>query len=223
LESRAYHKENIVARKFAQQISAWRGWGPVIILPVVFLIFTPTEWPRWVFMWLLAVVIFVGCKWLTWRRTLAPGAQWWQHAGYLLAWPGLDASAFLSNKRLPEKDRVQAREWGLAVIRLLIGITLFWGVAGWISEDHKILSGWVGMVGLILMLHFGAFHLLSCAWRSMGIDARPLMNRPLASVSVGEFWGRRWNSLSGFDAPLSLPSAKLKAWTTPSDLGRLRI
>jgi hypothetical protein len=186
--------ENIVARKFAQQISAWRGWGPVIILPVVVLIFTPAEWPRWVFMWLLAVVIFVGCKWLTWRRTPAPSAPWWQHAGYLLAWPGLDAGAFLSSKRLPEKERVPAREWGLAIIRLLIGVALFWGVAGWVSEDHKILSGWVGMVGLILMLHFGAFHLLSCAWRSIGIDARPLMNRPLASTSVGEFWGRRWNT-----------------------------
>jgi hypothetical protein len=186
--------ENIVARKFAQQISAWRGWGPVIILPVVVLIFTPAEWPRWVFMWLLAVVIFVGCKWLTWRRTLAPSAPWWQHAGYLLAWPGLDAGAFLSSKRLPEKERVPAREWGLAIIRLLIGVALFWGVAGWGSEDHKILSGWIGMVGLILMLHFGAFHLLSCAWRSIGIDARPLMNRPLASTSVGEFWGRRWNT-----------------------------
>jgi len=106
----------------------------------------------------------------------------------------LDARAFLSPKRLPERDRERAREWGLALIRLLVGVTLFWGVAGLISENHQILSGWVGMVGLILMLHFGAFHLLSCAWRSVGIDARPLMNHPLASVSVSEFWGRRWNT-----------------------------
>lgn len=163
-------------------------------MPAAVLIFTPAEWPRWVFMWLLAVAIFAGCKWLTWRRTTAPGAHWWQHAGYLLAWPGLDAGAFLSPKRLPEKDRVQAREWGLAILKLVIGVTLFWVVAGRIPQDQKLLSGWVGMVGLILILHFGAFHLLSCGWRSVGIDARPLMNRPLASTSVGEFWGRRWNT-----------------------------
>jgi hypothetical protein len=186
--------ENRQARKALQQISAWRGWGPVIVLPVAVLIFTPADWPRWVFMWLLAFVIFVGVKWLTWRRTRAPGALWWQHAGYLLAWPGLNAGAFLSSERLPENERPPAKEWGTAAIKLLAGVVLFWGVARRIAADRTILAGWVGMVGLILLLHFGAFHLLSCAWRSIGIDARPLMNHPLASVSVGEFWGRRWNT-----------------------------
>lgn len=38
------------------------------------------------------------------------------------------------------------------------------------------------------------FHLLSCAWRNIGVQAPPLMNRPLASTSVSEFWGRRWNA-----------------------------
>jgi hypothetical protein len=186
--------KNMEPRKAPQAIAAWRGWGPVIILPVAVLVFTPASWPRWVFMWLLAFVILVGCKWLTWRRTLAPRAQWWQHAGYLLAWPGLNAKSFLSSERLHENDRPALGEWGFAAIKLLVGGALFWGVAGWISEDQRIFSGWVGMVGLILMLHFGAFHLLSCAWRSAGIDARPIMNRPLASVSVSEFWGRRWNT-----------------------------
>ena len=36
--------------------------------------------------------------------------------------------------------------------------------------------------------------MLSCAWRRAGVEARPLMNRPVVSVSLGEFWGRRWNT-----------------------------
>ncbi|HEY8185059.1 MAG TPA: MBOAT family protein [Pyrinomonadaceae bacterium] len=184
--------ENIGVRKATQQIPIWRGWIPLIVLPVIVLVFTPADWPRWVFMWLLAFVILAGCKWLTWRRTPAPNARWWQHAGYLFAWPGLNAEAFLSSKRLPVKDRPPAKEWIFAIMRLLAGAVLFWGIAGGISQ--VLVSGWLGMIGLILMLHFGSFHLLSCAWRSVGIEARPLMNHPLASVSVSEFWGRRWNT-----------------------------
>jgi hypothetical protein len=112
----------------------------------------------------------------------------------LFAWPGLNARSFLSSERLRENDRPPLAEWGFAVIKLLAGGALFWGVAGRIPDDQRILCGWVGMVGLILMLHFGGFHLLSCAWRSAGIDARPIMNGPLTSVSVSEFWGRRWNT-----------------------------
>ena len=28
------------------------------------------------------------------------------------------------------------------------------------------------MIGLVLILHFGAFHLLSCWWRGRGVEAR---------------------------------------------------
>lgn len=181
-------------RKAPRQTPAWLGWGPVVFLPTLVVLVTPAAWPRWAFMWPLAFVIFFGCKWLTWRRTPVSGARWWQHAGYLFAWPGLNAGDFLSPEPLAEKDRPPAGEWARGVVKLLIGGALFWGVAGRLPESQIILSGWVGMIGLVLMLHFGLFHLLSCAWRAAGVNARPLMNRPLASQSVSEFWGRRWNT-----------------------------
>jgi anti-anti-sigma factor len=34
---------------------------------------------------------------------------------------------------------------------------------------------------------------LSLGWRQAGIKAVAIMNAPYRSVSVGEFWGRRWN------------------------------
>lgn len=171
----------------------WRGWGPVVLLPAVVLLLDSPGWPRWVFLWALAIAIFIGVKWLTWRRTpVVVDAPWWRHAGYLLAWPGLDAGAFLRPERLPRGSRATGREWGAAVFRLAVGAALFWGAHRFVRGE--MLLGWLGMTGLILMLHFGAFHLLSCAWRAIGVDARPLMDHPARSRSVSEFWGRRWNT-----------------------------
>jgi D-alanyl-lipoteichoic acid acyltransferase DltB (MBOAT superfamily) len=50
------------------------------------------------------------------------------------------------------------------------------------------------MVGFALILHFGTCHLSSSVWRGLDLQARPLMNQPWQSTSLGEFWGRRWNT-----------------------------
>jgi Membrane bound O-acyl transferase family len=156
----------------------------------------------WIAMWAVAGAVFVGFKaltWLTWlaRRRSGDGGHdvpVWRHAGYLLAWPGLDADAFLT--RAPAAPPT-GREWMIAAVKIVFGITLVdAGVLGAtrVSPDRAYIPAWIGMIGFVLTLHFGLCHLLSCAWRSAGVDARPLMNRPLASTSVGEFWGRRWNT-----------------------------
>jgi D-alanyl-lipoteichoic acid acyltransferase DltB (MBOAT superfamily) len=77
---------------------------------------------------------------------------------------------------------------------LALGLALFFGAARFAPPEESYLVGWIGMIGLVLILHFGLFHLVSCGWRSLGVDARPLMDRPLNSVSLSEFWGRRWNT-----------------------------
>ncbi|MEM9250763.1 MAG: membrane bound O-acyl transferase family-domain-containing protein [Planctomycetota bacterium] len=168
-----------------------RGWPPLVALPLLVVVLTPASVPRWAFMWLLAFAIFCGCKWLTWRRGPAiHAAPLWRHLAYLVAWPGLDARAFLL---APPPARPTPTEWAAATARLAAGAALYWGVAR-LAVDLPYLAGWVGMVGLIMMLHFGSMHLMSCAWRAVGVDARPLMQRPLASTSLAEFWGRRWNT-----------------------------
>ena len=50
------------------------------------------------------------------------------------------------------------------------------------------------MTGIVLVLHFGIFDLLSLGWRRLGVDAAPVMRSPLRSTSLAEFWGRRWNT-----------------------------
>jgi hypothetical protein len=142
-------------------------------------------------MWALAFAIYCGCKWLTWRRTPLDRVPVWRHAAYLLAWPGLDAAAFLGARA----DGPPARkEWARGLGNFVVGVALFFGVARLLAPYSLYAAGWVGMAGVVLALHFGLFHLLSCAWRRAGVQARPLMNRPVVSVSLGEFWGRRWNT-----------------------------
>jgi D-alanyl-lipoteichoic acid acyltransferase DltB (MBOAT superfamily) len=145
----------------------------------------------WVWMWILAVAIYAACKWVTWQGAALKNVPASKHLAYLVAWPGLDARAFLRNTAPP---RCLAKEWFAATAKLVLGAVLLFGVARTIPPKHTCIVGWIGMIGIVLILHFGFFHLLSCFWRCFGIDARPLMNRPLASTSLSEFWGRRWNT-----------------------------
>lgn len=169
------------------------GWTPLIVLPTLVLALAPVEWPGWLVMWLLSVVIFAGCKWLTWWGAPASRAPVWLHLSYWFAWPGLDAVHFLGSRQRTIRQPGTA-EWFFAASKLADGTLLVFGVARFVPESLPSLVGWVGMIGVVLALHFGSFHLLSCLWRSRGIDAQPLMNWPLAAVSLSEFWGRRWNT-----------------------------
>ena len=146
--------------------------------------------PAWVVMWTVAGLVYAGCKWLTWRAAAPTGTRCRQ-AAYLLAWPGLDAPRFFDDTNRAEPPL--PAEWRAGAAALAAGAMLFFGAARVVSVDPYT-TGWFGMVGLVLMLHFGLFHLLSCAWRAAGVRARPLMDRPLAATSLADFWGRRWNT-----------------------------
>ena len=112
--------------------------------------------------------------------------------GYLLAWPGMDAKAFLF--RTDRGGQPRGSEWRAAVLKTLAGVDPDLDRRPYRPAGHPLLAGWLGMVGLIFVLHFGTFHLLSLGWRSRGVDAMPVMRNPLASSSLAEFWGRRWNT-----------------------------
>lgn len=167
----------------------WRGWLPLLVGPTAVLLLPPSFGPRWAVMWVLAVAVFAGCKWLTWRRT-PTAAPAWRHLGYLVAWPGLDAAAFLGPRTA---RRPTPGEWLFAAGKLAFGVALLYA-AGQVPSDAPYLAGWVGMAGIVFVLHFGLFHLLSCGWRAAGVEAKPLMRWPVLARSLSDFWGRRWNT-----------------------------
>lgn len=150
--------------------------------------------PGWGVMWAISLALYAGCKWLTYReartRSVAPNRL--RVLGYLFAWPGMDATAFLGPTSALRRPR--GSEWVAAALKTVFGATLVWVVVSSAVPGRSLLSGWVAMVGVVFVLHFGTFHLLSLGWRSRGVNAMPIMQNPLRSHSLAEFWGRRWNT-----------------------------
>lgn len=166
--------------------------APLALLPgLAFAMFMDA--PAWQLMWVLAFSIYFGCKWLTFascrsaRHALIPMAL-----GYLLLWPGMDATAFFDGRSRAAKPGIG--EWALALFNLTTGLVLLFVVTPRITGENAMVAGWIGMIGLVFVLHFGLFHVMSLGWRLNAVDAQPLMNFPILSTSLSDFWGRRWNS-----------------------------
>jgi hypothetical protein len=169
----------------------WVGWLPLCMFPAA-AIACRNLLPPWGFMWLLSFAIFASLKWLTWWKARQRIAQsGWRSVAYLLAWPGMDADAFLEARERVPMPRPAAWLW--AILETALGAILLWVVARTLPQGTPLLRGWIGMLGLILLLHFGTFQIVSLLWQSMGVKAEPIMSAPLRSVSLGEFWGKRWN------------------------------
>ena len=212
----------------------WLAVAPAAVLPL--LVFPlGHELPDWVWMWTLALSLFIGVKWITLFRllTIPPPSQ--QDCGtsslspfggemigvrsrglgrpsrcireserrlstkaaigarlfiYTFFWPGLDAAAFCG-KGIVSIPGI--REWKYAVVKTAFGAALLWAGVRLIGATHALVIGWVGMLGMVFLLHFGVFHLLSLFWRAVGIDANPIMQLPGMATSLGKFWGGRWN------------------------------
>jgi len=148
--------------------------------------------PPWGFMWALSFSIFAGLKWMTWwkaRQSFPSNAA--RSMAYLLAWPGMDATAFLDPGL--RVARPNLRQWLAPVAKTSLGFLLLGVLARRVPADLPLLRGWIGLVGLILVLHFGSFHLIALCWQSLGINAQPIMSKPLLSKNLSEFWGKRWN------------------------------
>jgi alginate O-acetyltransferase complex protein AlgI len=166
---------------------------PLAALPLLVMAFK-NQMVAWIFMWALAFALYFGCKWLTYREALRhnlrPGLR--RTLAYLFGWVGMDATNFLDAKRVPAKPR--KIEWAFASAKMCLGIVLTWGTARLFLPEHSLMAGWTGMIGVVFVLHFGLFHLLSLAWRHVGFHTTPVMQNPIGAPSLAQFWGGRWNT-----------------------------
>lgn len=170
--------------------------------------------PPWAAMVAAACVAFYAFKLITYRGAAhvlttsqaAPSLR--RKLGYFLAWPGLDAVAFLSARRPLSKPTRLA--WLQAGAMTMLGAAIFLA-ATWCAvqpsrtvqpsltaqpdlvANHALAIGWLGMVGMVTSFHFGLFRLAALSWQRAGVVAEPIMDRPLAAANLAEFWERRWN------------------------------
>jgi hypothetical protein len=173
------------------KLNGWLAALPPLVLPVLAISFR-NRLRAWVFMWALSFAIFAGLKWMTWWKARARVAH---SAGrslaYLVAWPGMDAETFLDANKTPAKP--SAQEWLWAAAKTAFGVALLWMAARRVPQEQNLLRGWIGLFGLIFLLHFGSFHLIALFWQAVGVDAEPIMSKPILSKTLSEFWGKRWN------------------------------
>jgi Membrane bound O-acyl transferase family len=174
-----------------QTVRKVSGWLPISVLPLAAVACRDLLRP-WVFMWTLSFAIYLSLKWLTFcgeRSQVVHPA--WRSVAYLLAWPGMDAGTFLDVRQRVSPPAPTA--WLRATFETILGAMLLWVIARSTPQGRPLLRGWIGMFGLILLLHFGTFHIVSLLWQTLGVNAQPIMSAPFRSTSLGEFWGKRWN------------------------------
>src|SRR5690349_23228297 len=141
--------------------------------------------PAWLFMWALSFAIYAALKWMTrWTAHHRVPASLGRSLAYLLAWPGMDAETFLDARDQPDRPRL--KEWLRATTKSALGVLLIWAIARRIPAEQSLFRGWIGLFGLIFLLHFGSFHLISLFWRTNGISAAPIMSSPILSKTLSE-------------------------------------
>ena len=182
---------SLVSLQERASASAWVGWLPLACVPFGALVIRNVL-PPWLFMWTLAIALYASLKWVSWWRSpLRSRATKGRSIGYLIAWPGMDSESFLDDSLCVAPPAV--RDWVWVCSKTALGAVLLWAVARRVPADAPLVRGWIGLVGCVLLAHFGSFHIVALMWQAVGVAAVPIMASPIASPSLSEFWGRRWN------------------------------
>jgi hypothetical protein len=157
------------------------------ILPITVLTFKAVL-PPWIFMWVLSAALYIACKWLVFCDAQQENSPLRQKILFLFVYPGMDGWSFFRRQAL----QAEGRPIGPTLLKIVVGIMLFVG-ALCVAETHSSVAAWVGMVAIVLFLHFGIFEIAALALQLRGFSAPAMMNRPIATTSLAQFWGRRWN------------------------------
>jgi len=179
------------ARRNTGRVGGFLKWAPFVGFPIAAGALG-RNLPGVVLMGLMGAALFTGAKWVTLfrGRDAKLSVTLFRLLAYFFFWPGMDARAFLSLKPTSNPSLL---EWAGALTKTLFGVALIWMAVPAVPMTHPLCRGWVGMLGIVFLLHFGFFHLLSLFWHAFGFYAKPIMNAPAAATSLSKFWSGHWN------------------------------
>lgn len=107
---------------------------------------------------------------------------------YYSIWPAFDLERLQSKI---ENQQNLGRDFVKGYLIAWMGVTLIVLLA--VLDLQSNVTGWLAVLGFLLMLHFGFSRMLFSGLAMTGINAYPLFNEPLCSKSLQDFWSKRWN------------------------------
>lgn len=120
----------------------------------------------------------------------APGGR----ALYFSLWPGMDPSPFNQHGAAsPEQLQQAERRFPGGYVSMLCGGALMALLAVFRPQLSSTVLGWLGIVAVLLVIHFGVSEILTLALRMCGWPVGVLFDQPWRSRSLQDFWSRRWN------------------------------
>lgn len=122
----------------------------------------------------------------------------WLRVVAFLIFPGLQPRLFLPECK-PTKDDVRPTFLGL-LINAVTGVIFAFAIPALLPESTPLLVRvWSGLIGWAFLSLFVRFDVAVMIFRGLGFGVERFWHCPIASTSVAEFWGVRWNRLvSGF-------------------------
>ncbi len=137
----------------------------------------------WLWMWLLAIAMWLGFKVMCYRHH---GGLAEVHPAFFL-WPGMDAADFTYDRRATPHHTTRL---GAATGFIIAGIACL----GLLTiTDQPYARGRLAIIAMLCLLHFGSFDFMARFWQRLGIPAQPIMRQPWLARGLGDFWGNRWN------------------------------
>lgn len=107
---------------------------------------------------------------------------------YAFAWVGMEPLAF-ARRGAPRPAAISLGRQAF----VLANAALAWLAAHALAPSHPLLAAVPLGLSASLLLHFTLLRLVGAGLRRLGYPVREPFDRPLASTSLAEFWGRRWN------------------------------